>query len=461
MNSSVTFGTRLRRAFAPDFMSRVFRTAFPIAMQFLVASAVNLVDVVMIGRLGDDAVAAAGGGNQIYMLLALVLFGINSGGSVFLSQFWGTKDVRNVRRTMGMMYLLGAAATVLFTVGALAAPRLLVSLYVHEEPALSLAADYLFWVGLSYPVTAVSLILSMVCRCTGSLHLPTLASTLSILVNVGGNAVLIYGLLGAPAMGLRGAAIATSVSRLLECLVLVIAVYRRKLPGAARFRELFSLDRDFVRKYLRTAWPVLLNETLWSVGTSLYSVAYGLLGTAALAAVQISNTSVQLLNVFTRGMSSACGIFIGNMVGSGDEEGALDYGHRFALFLPAVGLLTGLVCIAIHPVFLSMYQVSEETLAFARTLILLQALALPFKANSMALIVGVFRAAGDTLHACIIDNGSVWLVGVPLAFLGVWLGLPVWGVFLMICGDDAAKNIASIIHLRREKWIRNVSAQLQ
>lgn len=319
----ITLSARLRRAFEPRFVRRVFRTALPIAAQFLIASAVNLIDVVMIGRLGGDAVAAAGGGNQIFFLLTMVLFGINSGGSVFLSQFWGTQDLKNVRRTMGMMYLLGAAVTLLFTVGALAAPRLLVSFYVHEEPALSLAADYLFWVGLSYPMTAVSLILSMVCRCTGSLHLPTLASTLSILVNVGGNALLIYGLLGCPALGLRGAAIATTLARLVECLVLVAAIYRRKLAGAARPKELFTLDGNFVRKYLRTAWPVLLNETLWSVGFSLYTVAYGLLGTAALAAVQISGTVIQLMTVFTRGMSNACGIFIGNMVGAGDEEGAL------------------------------------------------------------------------------------------------------------------------------------------
>ena len=190
-------------------------------------------------------------------------------------------------------------------------------------------------------------------------------------------------------------------------------------------------------------------------------MAYGLLGTAALAAVQISGTVIQLMTVFTRGMSNACGIFIGNMVGAGDEEGALDYGHRFALLLPAVGLVTGLICIALSPLFLRLYSVSEEILSLARIMLILQALSTPLKCNSMVLIVGVFRAAGDTLHACLIDNGSVWLAGVPMAFLGVWLGLPVWGVFLMVCCDDIAKNIASLIHLRREKWIRNVSAQLQ
>ena len=160
-------------------------------------------------------------------------------------------------------------------------------------------------------------------------------------------------------------------------------------------------------------------------------------------------------------MSNACGIFIGNKVGSGNEEGALDYGHRFALFLPVVGLISGLVCILVHPLILKLYHVSPETLAFAKTLIILQSLQLVLKANSMVLIVGVFRAGGDTLFACLADTGTVWLVGVPLAFLGVWLGMPLWGVFLMSACDDVAKNIVSIIHLRKEKWVKNVAKQLQ
>ncbi len=452
---------RLKNAFEPDFIKTIFRTALPIAMQFLLASAVNLIDVVMIGSLGDDAVAASGGANQIFFLLNLMLFGVNSGASVFLSQFWGTRDLKNVRRTMGMMYLLGAFAVTLFTAGALLAPRFLVNFYVLEEPALTLGASYLRIVGVSYPVTAISMILSMVCRCTGDVSLPTRASVLAIFLNVGGNALLIFGLLGFPALGLEGAAIATAFARAAECLFLLISVYKNKLPGAAKLKELFAFDRDFVKKYARTAWPVLLNEILWSTGISLYSVAYGRLGTAALAAVQISNTAIQLLGVFTRGMSNACGIFIGRTVGQNDRDKAIDYSYRFAILLPAIGLLSGLVTIAVHPLILGLYRVSAETLALAKALLILQALQSCIKADSMALVVGIFRAGGDTLFACLLDTGTVWLVGVPLAFLGVWLGVPLWALSLMIFCDDIAKVTIGVVHLCREKWVKNVTAQLQ
>ena len=452
---------RLKNAFEPDFLRTIFRTAFPIAMQFFLASAVNLIDVVMIGSLGDAAVAASGGANQIFFLLNLMLFGINSGASVFVSQFWGTRDLKNVRRTMGMMYLLGAVAVTLFTVGAVAAPRLLVSMYVHEEPALTLSASYLRIVGFSYPVTALSMILATVCRCTGDVSIPTRASMLSIGFNVGLNAVLIFGLCGFPALGLQGAAIATAIARTVECLFLLLIVYKNKLPGAASFRDLFAFDREFVTHYIKTAWPVLLNEVLWSTGVSLYSVAYGLLGTEALAAVQISNTAIQLLFVFSRGLSNACGIFIGRSVGAGDRDKALDYGYRFSILLPVAGLITGIVMILIHPLFLMLYQVSAETLAMAKSLLILQAVLGILKADSMVLVVGIFRAGGDTMFACLLDTGTVWLVGVPLAFLGVWLGAPLWGVALLVACDDIAKVSIGFVHLFREKWVKNVTAQIQ
>lgn len=452
---------RFKNAFEPDFLKTIIRTAFPIAMQFFLASAVNLIDVVMIGSLGDAAVAASGGANQIFFLLNLMLFGINSGASVFLSQFWGTRDLRNVRRTMGMMYLLGSVAVTLFTLGAVLVPRFLVGFYVHEEPALSLGASYLRIVGISYPVTALSMILSMVCRCTGDVSLPTRASMLSIGLNVGGNALLIFGLCGFPALGLNGAAIATAIARTAECLFLVIAIYRRKLPGAASLRELFAFDRNFVTKYIKTAWPVLLNEILWSTGISLYSVAYGMLGTAALAAVQISNTAIQLVTVFTRGLSNACGIYIGRTVGAGDREKAIDYGYRFSILLPATGMVTCLVMIVVHPLILMLYHVTPETLALAKTLLILQSLQMILKSDSMVLVVGIFRAAGDTLFACLLDTGSVWLVGVPMAFLGVKLGLPLWGLSMLIFLDDIAKVTVGFVHLFKEKWVKNVTAQVQ
>lgn len=450
-----------RAALEPSFLKRVFVIAMPIAVQLFVASAVNLVDVIMIGFLGDGAVAAAGAANQIFFLLNLALFGITSGASVFLSQFWGSRDVENIQRTTGMMFLLGTLLTAIFTVGALVIPDLLVQMYVHDPSVIALGADYLWIVGFSYPFTAISIIFSTVCRCTGNVKLPMVTSILSVVFNTCGNALLIFGLLGFPALGLRGAAIATLIARILECAILLVSIYRHHLPSAIRPRQMLSLNVPFVKNYLRTTLPVVANEVCWSIGTSLYSVAYGLMGTNAVAAVQIANTVIQLFFVFNRGISNACSIIIGQRIGAGDEAGAIEDSRRFFVLMPLVGVILCLMVFAATPFTLALYSVSPETLAYAGQLMRLQGLVFVVRSLSIGLVVGILRSGGDTVFAAIADIGSVWIIGVPMAFLGVKLGLPLWGVFLCVSSEELIKVLFCLPRFFSNKWVRNVVSQLQ
>ena len=447
--------------FDRGFLKKAASIGLPIAAQFFITSAVNLIDVMMLGRLGENAVAASGAVNQIFFIMTLVCFGVNSGASVFLSQFWGTKDVRNVRRTMGMMYLLCLTASVIFVLAATVLPRTLVSLYIHEAPVIALAEEYLSVIRVTFPLSALSFALSTACRCTGNVKLPMRASFLGIFVNVIGNALLIFGLLGFPALGVRGAAIATALARAAELLLLVFTVYRHKLPPAARPKELFAFDRPFLKQYVKTTWPVLLNETLWSVSVSLYSVAYGKLGTDALAAVQISNTIVQLLTVFARGFSNATAIIIGNQIGAGQEEEARRTARRVLFLMPLLGAAICVVTCLVAPLFLHLYNISPDTLTLARQMIFVQGFAMIPKSLTMVLVVGICRSGGDTLFACVADVLAVWLAGVPLGFLGVYLGLPLWGVAVFVLGEEVFKIIVCLPRVISGKWVRNVAAQLQ
>ena len=442
------------------FLREALRLTLPISMQFLVASAVNLADVIMLGRLGDEQVAAAGAANQIFFLLNLISFGIFSGASVFLAQFWGAKDVRNTRRTIGMMYILGITAALLFTVGAIFLPRPLINFYAHEASVIDYGAGYLSIVGISYVPTVIGFALSVVCRSTGNMKLPTFTSVLSMMINIVGNAILIFGLLGAPALGVNGAAIATVIARTVECAVLVFFIYRHKMAGAATFRELFCFDRMFVRRYVKTTAPVLINETLWSIGTSLYSVAFGLLGTNAVAAVQIANTIAQMLLVFVRGAGNAAAIMIGNTIGAGKEEEAFADSKRFMILMLVIGSVVCVAVILLRPLILSIYNVSDETLQFANELLLLHGLTTIPDSINMLVIVGVCRSGGDTKFACLLDTLSVWLLGMPLGFLGVYLGFPLWAVFLCVSTEKIAKPILGIPRVYSKKWINNVVSDL-
>ncbi len=447
--------------FDPGFLRHAFSIALPVAIQQLVAASVNMIDVIMIGSLGDGAVAAAGAANQIFFLLSLALFGIASGATVFLSQFWGTRDKDNVHRTGSLMLLIGAVATLVFTLGALFIPRYLVQFYVHEAYVVDLAADYLFIVGFSYPITALSMIFSTICRCTGNVRLPTVTSVVSVITNAVGNAVLIFGLFGFPAMGLRGAAIATVFARVLEAGVLLFTIYRNRLPAAIPLQKIFQLERGFVKTYVRTTLPVLFNEILWSIGNSLYNVAYGQLGTSAVAAVQITGTVMQLFFVLQRGIGSACSIMIGQRIGADDEDGAILDSRRFTLLMPLAGLFICFMILLTTPLILSLYSVTEETLHFAWQLLMLNAILFTIRPMGNGIVVGILRSGGDTLYAAIVDVGAVWLFGVPLAFLGIHLGFPLWGVFLCVASEDIVKLIVAIPRLLSNKWIKNVASQLQ
>ena len=443
--------------FPKAFLKSSFAIALPIALQSFITSAVNMIDVVMLGHLGDVDIAAVGCANQIYFLLTLILFGVSSGASVFMAQFWGKGDESGVHRTMGIMYILALIISALFTLGALLVPELLISIYSDDPAVLKAGAPYLRIVGASYIVTALSLTLSNACRSTGEVKLPTVTSILSMGTNMVLNLILIFGYLGFPAMGLKGAAIATAIARVMEFAVLAFVVYKRRMPAAAMPGQLFSrLDKAFLKPYFRTTLPVLFNEGLWSLGVSLYTVAYGMLGTGALAAAQICGTVFQLFLVLIRGLSNASAILIGQTIGAGDNEGALRDGNRFLLLNGIIGALMCALLYVSRPLIMTFFTVTPETAQLALEMMALQAFNLIPKAINMVVIVGLCRSGGDTLFSCILDTATVWAVAVPLAFLGVHLGFPLWAVYLCVCSEEVAKALVGIPRILSKKWLHNV-----
>ncbi len=447
--------------FSKTFLKSAFSIALPIALQSFITSGVNMIDVVMLGRLGDVDIAAVGCANQIYFLLTLVLFGVSSGASVFMAQFWGKQDLGGVHRTMGVMYALALFVSLLFTVGALFFPEQLISIYSRDPEVIRHGASYLRIVGASYIVTAFSYTMGFACRATGNVRLPMITSIMSVATNTVLNFILIFGLLGFPALGLRGAAIATAIARVLEFSVISLVIYRNRTPIAAGLIQLFGrFDRDFLKRYFKTALPVLLNETLWSTGVSMYTVAYGLLGTGALASVQIAGTVFQLFLVLIRGLSDACAIMIGHTIGSGDEEGASRDGLRFMALVPIIGVIMCALLIVLRPLILTFFTVTPETLQMTMEMLCLQAFMLIPKAFNMVIIVGLCRSGGDTLFACILDTLTVWAVAVPLAFLGANLGFPLWGVYLCVCSEDIVKAIVGVPRILSKKWLHNVVADI-
>ena len=443
-----------------EFIRKFIRLTLPFSIQFLISSTVNLIDVMMIGKLGDAQIAAAGAANQIFFLLTIIQFGISSGASVFIAQYWGAGENENIKKVLGLIYVLSGGVSSLFTCLGLFLPEQVIRFYIHDADAVKYGSSYLFVVSISYIITAISTSLATVCRCTGNVGLPTVAGFISMATNIVGNAILIFGLFGAPALGLTGAAIATIatvIARLIEMLIILITVYKKKLIGAAGIGELTGWKRGFVKEYFSKVAPVLFNEIAWSVGTSLYMVAFGLMGTSTVAAVQIASAVAQILFVFVRGAGNATAVMLGNTIGEGREEDAKRDSRRFLVILPVLAAFVGIILIISRPLLLSIYEVSTETMESVRLLLFLHAILFIPKAFSVVMVVGILRSGGDTTFACFLDILPVWLFSVPFGFIGVKLGFPLWIVFLLVNAEDMIKPIWGIPRVLSDKWIHNLT----
>lgn len=440
------------------FFANLFRIAIPIALQNLIASSVNMLDTIMVGRLGATELAAVGLGNQIYFLLLILLFGIGSGSGVFTAQYWGKSDIGGIRRTAGLALTLGLSASLVFMVISIAAPRFVLGLYSRDPAVLDLGAVYLRIAAWSYPALAASFIFSMALRGVERVRLPLVATLISLSTNVLLNWILIFGKLGFPALGVAGAAVATILSRYLEAGIVLAVTYAKAYPPAGSLRELTDWSRTYISRFTGIALPVILNEMAWSLGITFYNGIFARISTGAIAAFNIQNTFSQLAMVLFMGTANACAVMLGKRIGEGNREGAFDWARRFAILGPALGAAVGALLLPTVRFLPLLFRLEPEVLRQAEAMIFCLAAVFPIKVFNLHLVVGICRSGGDTRFGAFFDIFGVWGVGVPLAALGafVW-GLEPWVVFLLLNLDEAAKFGLGLWRLATRRWLRDVT----
>lgn len=440
-----------------SYYAALFRIALPIIAQNFVSSLLNVIDVTMIGQLGEVSIASVGLANQVFFLMILMLFGAYSGVGVFTAQFWGKRDVTSIRKVLGIGLMIGLTGSLLFTVLALLLPRPVLNFYTQDPAVIDAGSSYLGIVGWSYCITAVTFAYSSVLRSTGHVRVPMVVSIAALSLKTLLNYGLILGNLGLPALGVEGAAIATLIARLVEMTALLVVVYVRKLPPAARIAEMIGFSREFLARVLKTSLPVLFNEMLWSLGVTTYNMVYGRIGTEAIAAVNVASSIESLAFVLFMGIADATGILIGNRIGAGDEEHAFSSARQSLLLTVTGAILVGLVILVVSQPILGFYNMSEQAALNARNILRVMGLALWIRTTNLVVFIGVLRAGGDTRFCLVLDAGSVWLVGVPLALLGgLVLGLPVYQVYLMVVAEEAVKLGIGFWRFLSRRWITNL-----
>lgn len=441
------------------FVKNMLIIAIPIVLQNLIISSLNMVDTLMISELGKSSIAALGLANQLFFFYSLILFGINSGASIFISQYWGKRDKDNIKKVLGLAIISTSATGIIFTIMALFFPEIIMGFFIKEDIVIKLGCDYLRIVSLSYIITGISFSYSIASRSVGHAKMPMLVSFISFITNTVFNYLLIFGHFGFPRLGVKGAAYGTLIARIVEILLILYFVYKDIDPLAANIKELSSWPKGFIKRYFKTTYPVILNEALWSLGQVMYSVAYARIGEEATAAVQIAATIQNIFFVLVRGLSNACTVMVGNKIGEGKEGETYEYAVQFLIMSTITGLILGTILFLTPDLTLKLFRnLDTDVYNLSRNLIMVMGLFYFIRTFNSTLIVGVLRGGGDTAFSMYLEMGTVWLVGVPLAFLGaLLLKLPVYFVFLLVSVEEVVKAAIGIPRVRSRKWIKNVT----
>lgn len=448
------------------FYRDVGRLALPIILQNLIASSLALADTLMVGLLpGDAPMAAVTLANIPIFVVQLMIFGLQSGASVLISQFWGKGDRDSINRVLGIGLYVAGTFTALFAIAMLLFPAEFIGLFSNNKTLVLLAAEYARPVGFSYFFGSLTQIYVAAHRSMENPKLGLYLLSISMATNTFLNWVLIFGKLGAPAMGVVGAAIATTISRIFEFAVtLIYALRSRHFP--LRPGLILRPGQALLSKYIRFSTPVLLNETLWGLGTALYPTIMGYMAgsTEILAAHAISDIINRICTVAVFALAGTAAIIIGREIGMGrPRDEVYEIGKTLNTLSMLLGAAVALVMVlgtrlVISPILYPRFGLSPETQAIATMMLLTVTTFLPLRAFNATNIVGVLRGGGDVRWASLIDVAPLWMVALPLAAtLALVLGVDIRWVYLSFSLENVVKFFMGVGRFRSRLWIHDLT----
>ena len=439
------------------FIRKAIAITVPITLQALLNTSLNLVDTVMIGSLGQSSIAAVGLANKVFFVFTLLLFGIISGSSILTAQYFGKRDIKNIRRVLGMSLGIGLIGSFIFVIPSLICPSIVMSIFTPNENIIKIGASYLAIAAISYPLTAITNVYVALLRGINQVKTPVVITMFSIVIKIILNYALIFRHFGMPALGVQGEAIATLIARTIECTCIVLTVYYQKGPAAAKFKELISFNKKFVKLYFTTVSPVIVNEFMWGLGVTMYSLVYGRMGDGAVAAITITQTVEQIMTVIFQGISAATAVILGNELGAKKLEEAEIHAKYFIILQFICALMMALICFVIRNPIITLFNVTDIVGTDISRCLIVFIIYLPFKIFNWVNIVGILRSGGDTKVALMLDISGVWLVGIPFAYLGgMILGLPIYYVYAMVGFEEVYKFILGFRRYKKKVWLKNL-----
>jgi putative MATE family efflux protein len=439
------------------FLREMFRIALPIGFQQLISASLNMIDVIMVGQLGEASIAALGLSNQVFFVFILLLFGTTSGMAIFTAQFWGKQELEPIRKVLGMSIIATSALALLFTLAVTLVPHTVLGFYTNDPEVIELGVRYLRIVGFSYLPVALATSYIAILRSVQFVRITVIATIIALIFKTFLGYMLISGHWGFPALGVQGAAIGTASGRALELILLIVLVYTQKTPLAGSPLTFFTFDMAFFGRVLGTTWPAVVNELFWSLGITSYNAIYAHIGTESIAAININATIEELGFVVFMGLGNAGAVMVGNRIGAGKKEQAYEIVRRVTTISLLAAWSVGLIVFLSRNVVVESFNLSPAGAHNVRMLMTVMACVLWIRMFNFSIFIGALRAGGDTRFALIMEICSIWLIGVPAAYIGGFvLMLPVYWVYLMVAFEEIVKALVSAWRFRSRKWIHDL-----
>lgn len=438
-----------------NFYRKLTVIGIPMIIQQVIAVTLNLADTIMVGKVSENALAAVGAANQVYFIFSVVLFGIFSGAAVHAVQYWGIRDLVSLRKIVGIDYTMCLVLSVPTVAVVFAGAPFFIRLFSQEPEVIELGTQYMKIACFSYIFAALSFVISYNSRSIQDLKYPTIINACAIAMNIFLNYVFIYGNFGVPALGVRGAAIATTVSRILECVAMMLSVYLRKEhPLKAYPSQLFCYSRELLVNVMKTAVPVIITEGMWAFSVSAIFAAYGKISASALAISQIAVTVTDFFQTIYFGLGNASSVIIGEVLGQGRRSTAFEYSRKVLKVTWILNIIMTVVIILARTPIAAIYDFSPETTEMLMKALLVYAVALTPKMLAYMTICAILRAGGDTVFCMYMDVAFNVGLQIPLAYIGVLvLKWPLHWVMAFVAIADFIKVFFCYYRYYSKKWM--------
>lgn len=447
------------------FYKMLLKVALPIMFQNGISNFVNLLDNIMVGRLGTEQMSGVSIVNQLVFVFFLCIFGTTGGIGIFTAQFAGQKNDDGIRQTFRFKIIMSTIIFAIFVSVFTFKGNELVSLFLHEgseggslELTLTCARQYMLWLLIGLVPYVIECVYSSTMRECGETVIPMIASIVAVFVNLVFNYIFIFGKLGAPAMGVSGAALATTISRFIQVFIVVIYLHSKsdKFKYITGMYSSFKVEFGLIKKMILMATPLIINETLWSAGMAVQNQAYSIRGLASVAGLNINGTIFNVFSIAFIALGDAVAIIVGQQLGAGEFEKAKDTAYKIIFFATFVSTVSGIVMYLMAPLFPLVYNTTDEVRFIAQKLIERMAILFP-SVGFLHATYFTIRSGGRTGITFIFDSCFLWVITVPVAYiLIVNTGMPVYNVYFIVEATNLIKSFIGWLIMRSGIWIQTI-----